>query len=191
MWSAFCRGVACNVRRTSLYHGKFFADLCESVTKHGWPPTWVIWNRWLKSLYIVLQPYAVPKACMWISWIWFILWVLNKQTCCISPNTWQNWIKSSASGLEWESAGHGTLKCSKIWAFACAWKMRSPNGKQAVALSIWTQIKYGSEYYDTIMNVEGMVFLELSKSFGFGFSGKQSDLSLLSSKHAVTPSVLP
>ena len=67
-------------------------------------------------------------------------------------------------------------------------KMISLNGKPAVALSIRTQIKYGSEYYDTITNVEGMVFLELSKSFGFGFSGKPSDLG---SKHAVTPSVLP
>jgi len=69
--------------------------------------------------------------------------------------------------------------------------MRSPNGKPAVALSIRTQIKYGSEYYDTVTNAEGMVFSELSKSFGFGFSGKRSDLSLLSSKPAVTPSVLP
>jgi len=52
-------------------------------------------------------------------------------------------------------------------------------------------MKYGSEYYDTVTNAEGMVFSELSKSFGFGFSGKRSDLSLLSSKPAVTPSVLP
>jgi hypothetical protein len=69
--------------------------------------------------------------------------------------------------------------------------MRSSNGKLAVALSIQTQIKYGSEYYDTITNAEGMMFSELSKSFSFGFSGKRSDLSLLSSKPAVTPSILP
>jgi hypothetical protein len=37
-------------------------------------------------------------------------------------------------------------------------KMISLNGKPAVALSIQTQIKYGSEYYDAITNAEDMVF---------------------------------
>jgi len=125
-------------------------------------------------------PYVVLKARTWISRIWFHFASFEK-TRCMSPNTWYNWMKSSAVVRNENLQG----------AFACARKMRFPNGKPAVALSIRTQIKYWSEYYDTVTNAEGMVFLELSKSFGFGFSGKWSDLSLLSSKPAVTPSVLP
>jgi len=35
----------------------------------------------------------------------------------MSPNTWYNWIKSSASGLEWESAGHRTPQMFKNMSF--------------------------------------------------------------------------
>jgi len=60
--------------------------------------------------------YVVPKARTWISRIWFHF-ASSEKTRCMSPNTWYNWMKSSASGLEWESAGHRTPQMFKNMSF--------------------------------------------------------------------------